>query len=114
MKALRILLRIPGKLPPSAKVRLGGWTGAAFWIDMKTNFSVVATGPQSRARKVAGTHGYAPSHPELLASFFIAGPGIKPGLDLGQIDMRSIAPTLAQLLGLTMDTADRPPLPIRN
>jgi hypothetical protein len=23
-----------------------------------------------------GTHGYAPSHPELLASFFMVGPGV--------------------------------------
>jgi hypothetical protein len=73
---------------------------------MKTNFSVVATGAQSRARSVAGTHGFAPSHPELLASFFIAGPGIRRGLDLGEIDMRSIAPTLAKALGLNPDLGD--------
>jgi len=85
---------------------MGGWTGATYWVDMKTNFSVVETGPQVRARKVGGTHGYAPSHPELLASFFIAGPGVKAGLDLGEIDMRSVAPTLARTLGLTLDTAD--------
>jgi predicted AlkP superfamily pyrophosphatase or phosphodiesterase len=89
---------------------LGGWNSAAFWIDMKTNFSVVATGPQHSARKVGGTHGYAPTHPELLASFFIAGPGVKQGLDLGEIDMRAVAPTLAQALGLSMPSADLPPL----
>jgi predicted AlkP superfamily pyrophosphatase or phosphodiesterase len=87
----------------------GGWTRAAFWIDMKTNYSVTAAGATG-PRKVAGTHGFAPTHPELLASFFIAGPGIPSGRDLGEIDMRAIAPTLAKLLGLKMPTADLPPL----
>ena len=93
-------------LGPREIADMGGWPRAAFWVDMKTTFSVVGTGPQSRAHSVSGTHGYAPSHPELLASFFIAGPGIRRGLDLGEIDMRSIAPTLAKALGLRMDWAD--------
>jgi predicted AlkP superfamily pyrophosphatase or phosphodiesterase len=92
---------------------LGGWPGAAYWIDMKTNFSVVATGPQVQAHQATGTHGYAPSHAELLASFFVAGPGIRAGLDVGEIDMRSIAPTLAALLGLTMPSADLPGVPLQ-
>ena len=85
---------------------MGGWTHAAFWVDMKTNFSVVESGAPVRARKVGGTHGYAPTHPELMASFFIAGPGVRAGQDLGVIDMRSVAPTLARALGLRFDTAD--------
>jgi predicted AlkP superfamily pyrophosphatase or phosphodiesterase len=89
--------------------KAGGWTRAAFWIDMKSNFAVTATGATG-SRKVAGTHGFAPAHPELLASFFIAGPGIKAGNDLGEIDMRSIAPTLAELMGLKMPSADLPGL----
>jgi predicted AlkP superfamily pyrophosphatase or phosphodiesterase len=96
---------------------LGGWTRAAFWMDMKTNFSVVASvaagGPQAQVRKVGGTHGYAPSHPELLASFFIAGPGVKKGLDLGEIDMRAVAPTLAGVLGLKMESADAEAVALR-
>jgi predicted AlkP superfamily pyrophosphatase or phosphodiesterase len=87
----------------------GGWTQAAFWVDMKSNFAATATGT-TRAREVAGTHGFAPTHPELLASFFITGPGIKAGLDLGEIDMRTIAPTLAALMGLKMPSADLPGL----
>jgi hypothetical protein len=48
----------------------------------------------------------------LLASFFIAGPGIKPGLDLGSIDMRSIAPTLARCLGVPFTTGDLKAVPV--
>ncbi len=99
-------------LGPREIAAFGGWPRAAFWVDMKTNFSVVGTGAQSRARNVAGTHGFAPSHPELLASFFIAGPRVRKDLDLGEIDMRSVAPTLAKALGLQMDSADLKPLAI--
>jgi predicted AlkP superfamily pyrophosphatase or phosphodiesterase len=91
----------------------GGWPRATYWVDMKTNFSLVAAGPQVQAHPATGTHGYAPSHPELLASFFIAGPGVRAGLDVGEIDMRNIAPTLAALLGMTMPSADLPPLPLQ-
>ncbi|HKD06701.1 MAG TPA: ectonucleotide pyrophosphatase/phosphodiesterase [Bryobacteraceae bacterium] len=54
--------------------RMGGWTRASFWVDMKTNYSVVGTGPVNTARKAAGTHGFAPTHSDLLAAFFICGP----------------------------------------
>jgi predicted AlkP superfamily pyrophosphatase or phosphodiesterase len=87
----------------------GGRPDAAFWVDMQSNFSVVAT---DRPNKVGGTHGYAPSNPQLLASFFIAGPKIKSGVDLGQIDMRSIAATLAQIMGISFKSADLPALPV--
>jgi Type I phosphodiesterase / nucleotide pyrophosphatase len=103
-------------LGPREIAAMGGWTRAAFWVDMKSNFSVVAsltaTGPVAQARKVGGTHGYEPSNPQLLASLFVAGPGVKKGLDLGEIDMRTVAPTLAKVLGLKMDSADLTPLDI--
>ncbi len=89
--------------------QFGGRPDAAFWVDMQSNFSVVAT---DKASKVGGTHGYAPSNPQLLASFFIAGPKIKPGIDLGEIDMRSIAATLAQAMGIAFKSADLPALPV--
>jgi predicted AlkP superfamily pyrophosphatase or phosphodiesterase len=90
----------------------GGSPAAAFWVDMQTNFSVTARpgAPQVQPR-VAGTHGYAPTHPELLASFFIAGPGIRRGANLGVVDMRAIAPTLASVLGIRF-TGDLPALPV--
>ena len=92
---------------------LGGSPEAAFWVDMKPNFSVInADGALVRTKKVGGTHGYAPLHPELLASFFIAGPGIQKGLDLGEIDMRSVAPTIAAYFSAKFPTADLKPLPV--
>ena len=47
-----------------------------------------------------------------LAAFLIEGSGIRAGTDLGEIDMRSIAPTLAKYLGASLPSADLPPLEI--
>ncbi|HEX4166923.1 MAG TPA: ectonucleotide pyrophosphatase/phosphodiesterase [Bryobacteraceae bacterium] len=93
---------------PTDIQRLGGDPQAAFWVDMKSNFALDAAlrEPIVAEAKVGGTHGYSPDNPDLLASFFMTGPGIKPGLNLGQIDMRSIAPTLAQYLGARLDGAE--------
>jgi hypothetical protein len=41
--------------------------------------------------------------------FMIAGPGIRRGHDLGPIDMRSIAPTLARFMGVPFPSAEAPP-----
>jgi arylsulfatase A-like enzyme len=42
----------------------------------------------------------------LDGSFFIAGPRIAAGRDLGHIDMRDVAPTLAGLLGVPLPSAE--------
>jgi hypothetical protein len=44
------------------------------------------------------------------ASFFVVGPGIPASHSLGPIDMRAIAPTLAQFLGVTLPAAEAAPL----
>lgn len=90
----------------------GGMLEAAFWVDMKSDFAVVADQTPLVAIKTGGTHGYLPSHPELQAAFFVAGPGISRGLDLGLIDMRSIAPTLAECMRIKFMSGDLPPLPL--
>lgn len=87
----------------------GGRPDAAFWVDMQSNFTLVAT---DRPDKTGGAHGYAPSNDQLLASFFITGPKIKRGVDLGEIDMRSIAATLAKTMGISFASADLPALPV--
>ncbi|HEY3837866.1 MAG TPA: ectonucleotide pyrophosphatase/phosphodiesterase [Bryobacteraceae bacterium] len=92
---------------------MGGSPQAAFWVDMKSNFAVIASqAALVEPKKVGGTHGYFPTNPELQASFFLMGPGIKHGLDLGVIDMRSIAPTLADCLGIRFTSGDLKALPV--
>jgi len=101
---------IAGILDRTAIAAMGGNPEAAFWVDMQANFSVVnAAGALVIATK-GGTHGYSPSHPEMLASFFMAGPEVGKGLTLGELDMRSIAPTMAAYLGFPFPSADLKPL----
>jgi hypothetical protein len=47
------------------------------------------------------------------AAFFIAGAGIARGRDLGTIDMRQIAPTLAQILGARLSGGEYGPVNVR-
>jgi len=59
---------------------MGGASQASFIVDMKPGWAVggALEGPIARDRATrGGTHGYAPTHPELRASFFIAGEGIR-------------------------------------
>jgi predicted AlkP superfamily pyrophosphatase or phosphodiesterase len=93
---------------------MGGAANAEFAVDMKPGFSLggALDGPAVREIKHGGTHGYSPAHPEMLASFLISGPGIRQDFDLGEIDMRNIAPTLASYLGASFTTGDLPALNI--
>jgi hypothetical protein len=49
----------------------------------------------------------------MRSSFFLIGPGISACRSLGEIDMRQIAPTLAQVLHVTLAEAELGPLPVR-
>jgi hypothetical protein len=53
-----------------------------------------------------GDHGFLPDNREMDATFLITGPGIPAGRDLGRIDMRDIAPTLAAVLHLSLPAAE--------
>lgn len=86
----------------------GGYSTASFFVSMKPGWRTggdVDT-PLLTKTKVGGTHGELPDVPELRASFFLIGPGVPAGKDLGVIDMRNIAPTLAHVVGLELPTAD--------
>ncbi len=54
-------------------------------------------GPPSADR---GTHGHLPSRAGLEASFIAAGPEIAPAKNVGRIELTSVAPTLAHILGV--------------
>jgi hypothetical protein len=86
---------------------LNGFSGAAFVVGLKPGFRSggALTGAVKRTGTAGGTHGYLPGHRDMEASFFIAGPGIA-ARNLGRIDMRDVAPTLAGLLGVTLPRAE--------
>ena len=53
-----------------------------------------------------GSHGHDSHLPELHATFVAWGKGIKPGTKLGEIDNKSVAPTIAKLLGIEMPNVE--------
>jgi predicted AlkP superfamily pyrophosphatase or phosphodiesterase len=92
--------------------KIGAFPDAAFLIEMKSGYqqSLDLTGNTVVPIPSTGMHGYLPDNIEMLASFFVQGRGIAAGRDLGTVDMRQIAPTLAGLMGTTLPTAKGKPL----
>jgi predicted AlkP superfamily pyrophosphatase or phosphodiesterase len=94
--------------------KMGGFPDAAFLVEMQPGAHVgdALTGAVVQAAPGTGTHGYLPDRPEMRASFFIMGKSIAAGRNLGLVDMRQVAPTIAGLLGVRLPTAKATPLPI--
>lgn len=88
--------------------KLGGFPDAAFIAGTQPGFYFGGglDAPITRDIKPGGGHGFLPELTEMDSSFFIAGPGIPAGRNLGRIDMRDIAPTLASLLGVELPSAE--------
>jgi len=123
-----VVLREPGEESTRAEVRgllqglsgigailegeqaraLGGYPEAAFVVGLAKGFRGGGglSGPALREGNAGGTHGYLPTVPEMNSAFFLAGEGVPRGLELGRIDMRDIAPTLAAVLGVALPMAE--------
>ena len=88
--------------------RRGGYPNASFFVGLKTGWRTgsALSGPVVSSVKAGGTHGELPDLPDLRAAFFLVGPGVPAGKNLGLIDMRDVAPTLAKEAGLALPTAD--------
>jgi len=90
----------------------GGYPGASFLVDWTPGFSAGSRlqGDILSSISGTGTHGYLPDHPELQSSFFAIGAGIPAACDVGIIDMRQIAPTVAGWIGANLADATQPPI----
>jgi predicted AlkP superfamily pyrophosphatase or phosphodiesterase len=86
----------------------GGYPSASFFVSLKPGWRTGAslTGPVLSRVKPGGTHGELPDVPDLRAAFFLVGPKVPASKDVGVIDMRDIAPTLAKEAGLSLPSAD--------
>jgi predicted AlkP superfamily pyrophosphatase or phosphodiesterase len=94
----------------------GGFPDADFLIIMKLGFYASADPTGELLTELPGTpgsHGFSPQFPEMRAAFFMVGSGIARHRDLGVIDMRQIAPTVAQLLDVRLPADGLPPLRVR-
>lgn len=92
-----------------------GFPEAAFLVAFKSGYEVGLqyTGPLVSAPTHHGMHGYPPDRADMLSTFLVVGPRIKPGQSLGEIDMRAIAPTLARMLNITLPEAEVAPLTLQ-
>jgi predicted AlkP superfamily pyrophosphatase or phosphodiesterase len=93
----------------------GGFPDAAFLVVLKSGYQTGAATSGNLVTPISGSkgsHGFSPDFPEMRASFFMSGVGIAHHRDLGVIDMRQIAPTVAKILNLNMPSAKAAPLPV--
>jgi hypothetical protein len=95
--------------------KFGGFPNATFVVDLQPGYQLgyASQGELITPAPSTGSHGYLPSHPEMRAALFLRGQSIAAGRNLGVIDMRQIAPTLAEILGVTLNDAKQPPLHVR-
>lgn len=86
----------------------GGFPGAAFVVGMKKGYRVIDSlgSPLVKTGSAGGSHGFLPESPEMASAFLISGPGLPHGKNLGTIDMRDIAPTLAARLAMKLPVTD--------
>ena len=87
-----------------------GNPAASFFIDFAPGteagrFADQASGLTGAAHN-KGTHGWFPATPAMRSTFLIMGPGIPARRSLGEIDMRSIAPTLAAIMHVRLSGAE--------
>ena len=102
-------------IPHDQLASLGGVSDAVFVISLRAGYSTgdALSGPLVIDTPGRGTHGYNPvTTPEMRSSFFATGLGVARGKDLGLVDMRQIAPTLAGILGVSLPTATQTALAI--
>jgi predicted AlkP superfamily pyrophosphatase or phosphodiesterase len=98
------------------EIRQGrGFPDAAFLVSLKIGYEMAygLSMPLITQPSNLGMHGYVPERAEMRSSFFIVGPHILKGKSLGEIDMREIAPTLADVLRLHLAGAEMGPLSLR-
>jgi predicted AlkP superfamily pyrophosphatase or phosphodiesterase len=92
-------LPMPDEEPRMGDLFLDAEPGYAFGNAAKGDYLVPVNEPSAK-------HGHSNKLPELNTLFVASGHGIRSSDTLATVDMRSVAPTAAQLLGLDMESAN--------
>ena len=97
-------------------LRAGGNPEADFYLNLGAGMMAGnwagASAPLVGPSHYKGMHGYFPADPRMRSTFLVKGEGIARNRDLGLIDMRAIAPTLAGILGVNLAGAEKPAIPL--
>jgi predicted AlkP superfamily pyrophosphatase or phosphodiesterase len=91
----------------------GSHPDAAFGLDMSDGF--YSGGGHDALVKPSGSkggHGFDPTRPALHSSLILAGPAVQRRGSIGVIKMTQIAPTLAQILNVTLSPAAAKPITV--
>jgi predicted AlkP superfamily pyrophosphatase or phosphodiesterase len=93
---------------PEEIQRGGGFPQAAYLISLRIGYETAYSLSLPLITKPGnlGMHGYVPERAEMRSSFFIVGPHIAKGRAMGEIDMRQIAPTIADILRIRLAGAE--------
>jgi predicted AlkP superfamily pyrophosphatase or phosphodiesterase len=102
--------KIASVLDRSAIAKAGGDGEASFVVAMQpgTETGRDPAAPIAKPSVYKGMHGYVPWDPAMRSTLIVAGPGIAKGKDLGVVDMRAIAPSIARRLGANLPSAEMP------
>ena len=104
--------RIERVIEAPAIAAQGANPDASFYVNLKLGAVagpfVNGTLPLAFPSPVKGMHGYFPAAPEMRSTFRVMGKGVARNRNLGEIDMRAIAPTLAKIMGATLPDAEKP------
>ncbi len=95
----------------SAVAKAGGASEASFFVALQPGYETGRDPAATIAKPAAykGMHGYVPSDPAMRSTLIVAGPGIGH-TDLGVVDMRAIAPSIARVLGVSLPDAEVKPV----
>ncbi|GKS02629.1 alkaline phosphatase family protein [Sphingomonas aquatilis] len=102
--------KIASVLDRSAIAKAGADGEASFLVAMQpgTETGRDPAAPIAKPSVYKGMHGYVPWDPAMRSTLIVAGPGIAKGKDLGVVDMRAIAPSIARRLGASLPSAEMP------
>lgn len=106
--------RIAAIAEPGEIKAMGGNPQASFYVSFETN--AYAGGFKGKDAPLVGPsgskgmHGYFPANTAMRSSFMMMGKGIAKARNLGEIDMRAIAPSLASVMGIKLADAELKPL----
>jgi predicted AlkP superfamily pyrophosphatase or phosphodiesterase len=91
-----------------------GFPNAEFLISLRLGYETAYSLSMPLITKPSnlGMHGYVPEYLEMRSSFFIVGPKVAKSRSLGEIDMRQIAPTLANILHVKLRGAEMAGVPV--
>lgn len=91
--------------------RMGGAPGVSLLIAFRPGFEPGhdPAGPPLAPSTYLGMHGYLPSQPSMRSVLFVEGAALRRHGDLGVLDMRTIAPSVARMLGAAFPSAELAP-----